>query len=101
MDDLILNSYGCTRLQFINPVPPEAMRTGTWKKKILRYLPAHNVPECVGKGTIMDNLILNSYGSARLQLIQSTTTRGNDNWNVEEKILLYVPALNVPEGVGN
>ena len=63
--------------------------------------PTTDASEDVGNRTTMDNLILNPYGSAHLQLIQSTTNRGNERWNAEEKILLYVPILNASEGVEN
>ena len=49
----------------------------------------------------MDNLILKSYGSAQLQLIQSTSIPSRENKNAEEKLLTDVSNPNASEGVGN
>ena len=49
----------------------------------------------------MDTLILNSYGSARLQFINPPSSEAQEKWNAEIKILHYGPTYNTPEGGGN
>ena len=97
-DGLILNSCRCTMA--VHPIQnyPRLWESERGRNFFL-YVLTLNATEGVGNGTIMDNSIFNSYRSAKLQFIQSTTMQGHENWNAEEKILLYVPTLHGSEGV--